>query len=154
MDPSEKIVPLIVQAKTPSIVASGCRPSERRVQNDEKSNQVLLPTAIRTPPEEKVFIFTFWNSYGGMLMALSASLFFSVAFLMIKTLEKDGVGSFGSALLFNLGVLLPCSVGIVFNEYGPCWKKRERVLQDLWPIDSKERKITLGILAVSICKGA
>lgn len=85
--------------------------------------------------------------YGGILMALSASIFFSSSFLLIKILETRGVKGFGAALLLNLGILIPSLLAIVINEWGPGWRRRKRVLNGLIPL--KENKMILFHVAVS-----
>lgn len=89
----------------------------------------------------------FWNLYGGIFMALSASVFFSSSFLVIKLLEHHGLKPFGSALLFNIGVVVPCLILIILNEFAPGSKKRSRVLNGIWPI-TKESVLSLMMVKI------
>lgn len=93
---------------------------------------------------------TFFNRFGGMLMALSASFFFSISFLIMKILGNHGFKAFGLSVLFNVGVLIPCFVGILLHEKGPRAEQRLRIYQEIWPLSISQKKATLRILLVSI----
>lgn len=108
---------------------------------NEFSNKI----ASDTKKSEEIQEWSFWNLYGGISMALLASVLFSASFLMIKMLEPHGVKGFGASLLLNLGVVIPSTILIIFNEFGPGWQNRSRVLQGVWPIT---RETALGFMLV------
>ena len=58
---------------------------------------------------EKSFI----QNYAGMIMALLASIFFSISFLIVKILGQHGFPGNATAVLFNLGVLIPAIPAMV-----------------------------------------
>lgn len=97
---------------------------------------------------------TFFKKFGGMLMALSASFFFSVSFLIIKILGNHGFKAFGCSVLFNLGVLIPCFIGILLHEIGPKAQDRTSLFKEIWPLSIARKNVTLKILLVSVCLAA
>jgi hypothetical protein len=119
--------------------------SERNeaVNSDRNNKLDKLDNDFSSSPSQQV---SCWALYGGILMALSASIFFSSSFLIIKILEPRGLKPYGAALLFNLGVIIPCSILIILNEFGLEWRKRKRVLQGIWPINKES---FLGFMAVN-----
>lgn len=96
---------------------------------------------------------TFFKKFGGMLMALGASFFFSVSFLIVKILANHGFTAFGCSVLFNLGVLVPCFIGILLHEMGPKAQQRSRIFKEIWPLSISEKSTVLKILLVSTCQG-
>ncbi len=94
---------------------------------------------------------TFFKKFGGMLMALGASFFFSVSFLIVKILGNHGFKAFGCSVLFNLGVLVPCLIGILLHEKGPKSHERSRIFREIWPLSISDKSTTLKILVVSVC---
>jgi drug/metabolite transporter (DMT)-like permease len=96
----------------------------------------------RLPPE-KVGLY---QKYGGMLMAFMASVFFSTTFFIINVLVKSGETALGCAVLFNFSMLVICSLTILYNEKGPGAESRDRVFAEIWPLNSREKKIALLIL--------
>lgn len=99
--------------------------------------------------EEQLEKPTFFNRFGGMLMALCASVFFSISFLIVKVLNKHGFKAFGCSVLFNTGVLVPCFIGILLHEKGPRAEKRPRIFEEIWPLSISSKNTTLKILLVS-----
>jgi len=59
---------------------------------------------------------SFLQKYAGMLMALLASIFFSASFLIIKILGTHGFPANATAVLFNLGVIIPALPAMVSNS--------------------------------------
>lgn len=92
---------------------------------------------------------TFFKKFGGMLMALSASFFFSVSFLIVKILGNHGFKAFGCSVIFNLGVLIPCFIGILLHEKGPKAHERSRIFKEIWPLTISDKSTILKILLVS-----
>lgn len=93
---------------------------------------------------------TFFKKFGGMLMALAASFFFSVSFLLVKILGNRGFKPYGCSVIFNLGVVIPCVIGIVLHEKGPKAHERSRIFAEIWPLSISNKSTALKILVVSI----
>lgn len=139
----------IVQVLTPSDIKSG----EKSVQNQNDAGKrisvnhdVQSKLADNGEPDKE----TFFKKFGGMLMALSASFFFSVSFLIVKILSNHGFKAFGCSVLFNLGVLIPCSIGILLHEMGPKAQERSRIFKEIWPLNISDKNTILKILLVSM----
>jgi len=80
-------------------------------RNEDEVDPFLVRRAIGTENR------TFLGQYFGILMALLASFFFSVSFLIMKILGQDySYTPNGTAVLFNLGVVLPCVPAMVIQK--------------------------------------
>lgn len=97
---------------------------------------------------------SFFNRFGGMIMALCASFFFSISFLIVKVLANHGFEAFGCSVLFNAGVFIPCLVGILLHEKGPGASNRPRIFNEIWPLNVSHRKETVSILLVGTVVGS
>lgn len=116
-------------------------------QHDEKTTELdngQNKLADNEEPKQK----TFFSRFGGMLMALSASFFFSISFLIVKVLGNRGFEALGCSVLFNVGVLIPCFVGILIYEKGPRSNDRPSIFTEIWPLNVSQRKRTAVILVV------
>ncbi|XP_037035856.1 solute carrier family 35 member G1-like [Bradysia coprophila] len=91
---------------------------------------------------------TFFKKFGGMLMALAASFFFSVSFLIVKILGSHGFKAFGCSVLFNLGVIVPCLIGILWHEKGPKAHERCSLFKEIWPLSISSNKTALTFLVL------
>lgn len=87
---------------------------------------------------------------------MSASIYFSLTFLDVKILQTRGFPPFGTAVLFNLGVTIPCLIIIVAHEifvvYGPSSSsrtQRKMILDEIWPLTDIKKRTVFGILIVS-----
>lgn len=143
----------IVQVLTPGDIKS----DEKSVHNQQdegnrNGNRNSINNGVQNKLDETggedVEKETFFKKFGGMLMALSASFFFSVSFLIIKILGNNGFKAFGCSVLFNLGVLIPCLIGILLHEIGPKAQERSRIFKEIWPLSVSSKSTTLKILLV------
>lgn len=141
----------IVQVLTPSDIKSDEK-SMQKQQDEGNRNRNSISNGVHNKLDETgsedMEKETFLKKFGGMLMALSASFFFSVSFLIIKILGNNGYKAFGCSVLFNLGVLIPCLIGILLHEVGPKAQERARIFKEIWPLSESTKSTTLKILLV------
>lgn len=139
----------IVQVLTPSDIKS-CEKSVQNEKDPGKRTSVNHDGQSKLADTKELEKETFFKKFGGMIMALSASFFFSVSFLIVKILSNHGFKAFGCSVLFNLGVLIPCSIGILLHEKGPKAQERTRIFKEIWPLSISDKSTILKILLVSI----
>lgn len=118
------------------------KPDETSVQRVKKD--------VETGKDVQLEKETFFKKFGGMLMALAASFFFSVSFLIVKILSSHGFKAFGCSVLFNLGVLVPCLIGILWHEKGPKAHERCSLFKEIWPLNISNNNTTFKLLVVSV----
>lgn len=135
----------VVQVVTPSDVQPVQNQPDLEKRNSTCHNGQNKFVDIEEPDKK-----TFFYKFGGMLMALSASFFFSISFLIVKILGSHGFKAFGCSVLFNIGVIIPCLLGILLHEMGPGAKERSRIFREIWPLSISQKKTTLLILLVSL----
>lgn len=138
----------VVQVLTPDDIKSDDKSVQNRKECEKRTSVThdgQNKTDIIEPEKE-----TFFKKFGGMLMALSASFFFSVSFLIVKILGNHGFHAFGCSVLFNLGVLIPCLIGILIHEKGPNAQERAGIFKEIWPLTISDKNTIFKILLVSM----
>lgn len=139
----------VVQVITPSDIKS----DQKSVQSEKDEGRKVSVNnggQCESSDKEELEKETFFKKFGGMLMALGASFFFSVSFLIVKILGNHGFKAFGCSVLFNLGVLIPCFIGILLHEKGPKSHERSRLFKEIWPLRISDKATILKILFVSL----
>lgn len=134
----------VLQVVTPGDIRPVQNQTDVEKSNSDGNNGHNKFVDIEEPDKK-----TFFHKFGGMLMALSASFFFSISFLIVKILGNHGFKAFGCSVLFNVGVIIPCIFGILLHEIGPGSKERSRIFREIWPLSVSQKKTTLFILLVS-----
>ncbi|KAJ6642367.1 hypothetical protein Bhyg_07315 [Pseudolycoriella hygida] len=138
------------QAVVQVLTAFDMKSDDKSVQNNmEAGKQNTVCNDGQSKLAEELDKETFFKKFGGMLMALAASFFFSVSFLIIKILANHGFKAYGCSVLFNVGVLLPCFIGILIHELGPRSSERSRIFKEIWPLTISNKNTTFKILLIT-----